>query len=1144
MRKENLEKNPGEMRIEDTGFKSSFKAWIRLVAFIILAVFLPQQVAQAVEYDWRIIWRQPAAYRPAFLNSAPDNIDIPLAVKNILKDISGKQINAIKISPTLTLQLDKPLSLSKQRIEELYAWLKGKPCGSKALYDYLNYNKVQVLEQDIAVMALTIDIVNSLVQPEGNPEVILNSLYSLAKTSEYFGKKLYPAKVDLTKLSEGQANIIVPFIAHLKQEHYVLVTKISEDKVYFADEHKEEFLPKEKFLEDFSGYILTLDLIDLITSISDVEAKQIKGARKDDSWRGSSATGGRLYNGYQNMGGDTYNIPAGFSMPQMPSFSAYNNTPTYFASSPMSVNKAGFMDVNSKNFINPLMVGYTTSSNVNNPVGSTLVWFDNGLDGRTVRTDDTNIIEQINNDPSGRKFAQELKLNTFRDSGASVTIFNDSVAVDTLPVYANADGISVNYVAYQNKAFINNNMVAMLDNDPRTVSTRDFARREPPPSNMRGYDTGASEVALVTAKAGDHVSWNYQTGAYVKPGDTIYGSGKQQLSGVSKDPAYRNTRLGSHDQTGKYIATVNSSGNVLPVEGYWKSLPGRIEYQDRMFILGQEAIIRENVGVEPRGNIKGVEFTGVSRKDDFGVSTSVDLSRTPVNFTPNNGNWVLKAGSPTRLTAEMAQDFNSVNRTENVTVDFTNGSVNPAVLSKGGLYSSTVLRGVNTNGGLKADEVSAGAGANVANLPEWDTRELAQYVYSADSTNGAKQHFANLSFGTVKGLGNVNMDYSPMFSNVRHNFKGNMKEFVSSVQQFDTASPSAKFVAVARQNNASLNGVSADINSAGFVTNPGLISKYQGLDGNKAVLYTWNNLSDITAFIKLKQIAFENGGEPVQGSLAGFSEASFDNGKNWQPVSGYIDGSKKIIFTSRQDMPRFPVLVSTPNDPISAAKSEGGGSAVTRADVEKIKSSGYDVFAKGDKASGQRVETNFASNFNPGSISLDQRNMNYHGGQKPLLDFATIIDNSGNRLGQMQMVSGGQTAYFNETGTMISGVGRFRALSTNQAGLYVDHTYETNGVKTHGGFRYNSLDFEYKFDGSSLSAQQYTYAHNIKQHGNRFEFTIGESGKLNSTNYGSLTIQDGKVKLINVANLAYIPAILRAESNVQDAYTASRESFE
>jgi len=171
-------------------FKSSFKSWIRIVAFIVVAVFLPEQVAQAVEYDWHVLWQKPQAFTPAYINNI-QNLDIPIAVKNILTDIAGKNITAIKISPTLTVELEKPLNISKQRIEEIFNWLKGRPCGAKALFEYLLYKGLSVQEQDIAVMALTIDILNDVVKPEGNPKVIKTSLYALSKASEFFGQKLW-----------------------------------------------------------------------------------------------------------------------------------------------------------------------------------------------------------------------------------------------------------------------------------------------------------------------------------------------------------------------------------------------------------------------------------------------------------------------------------------------------------------------------------------------------------------------------------------------------------------------------------------------------------------------------------------------------------------------------------------------------------------------------------------------------------------------------------------------------------------------------------------------------------------------------------------------------------------------------------------
>jgi len=276
---------------EKPHFHSNFKAWIRVVAFVVVAIFIPQQVAQAVEYDWRVLWQRPAVgtlntFAPAYLKDTR-SLDIPLAVRNILKDISGKSVNAIRLSPELTLKLEKPLNISKQRIDEIYEWLKGRPCGTKALYDYLTYAGAQVAEQDIAVLALTVDILNGVVKPEGNPEVIKNSLFALSQASAFFGHKLYPAKIDFNQGQSPKNNTLidlsgtVPFIAHLKGDHYVLVARISGDKVYFIDEHKEEFLPSEKFLEGFSGYILSekKEAVGL-TAIADSEAKLILGARR------------------------------------------------------------------------------------------------------------------------------------------------------------------------------------------------------------------------------------------------------------------------------------------------------------------------------------------------------------------------------------------------------------------------------------------------------------------------------------------------------------------------------------------------------------------------------------------------------------------------------------------------------------------------------------------------------------------------------------------------------------------------------------------------------------------------------------------------------------------------------------------------
>ncbi|HPT39959.1 MAG TPA: cysteine peptidase family C39 domain-containing protein, partial [Candidatus Omnitrophota bacterium] len=245
-----------EERIEQPKkeFKSSFKAWIRMVAFVVVAIFLPEQVAQAVEYDWRVIWNKPAVgtIAPTYLKDLK-NIDTALAIRNILNDIANKPVNAIKVSSNLTINLDKPLKMSNQKINEITEWLKGKTCGSKALYDYLNYSGTKAAEEDIAIMALTVDILNDVVKPEGNPKVIKNSLYALSQAAKFFGADLFPVKFN----ADTNLSLSTPFIAHLNFDHYILVTRVTEEKVYYSEEHKEEFLPKDTFLAKFSGYALT-----------------------------------------------------------------------------------------------------------------------------------------------------------------------------------------------------------------------------------------------------------------------------------------------------------------------------------------------------------------------------------------------------------------------------------------------------------------------------------------------------------------------------------------------------------------------------------------------------------------------------------------------------------------------------------------------------------------------------------------------------------------------------------------------------------------------------------------------------------------------------------------------------------------------
>jgi len=313
-------------------FKSSFKAWIRVVAFIIIAVFLPEQVAQAVEYDWRVLWHKPAtgSIAPAYLKDTV-NINTALAIRNILKDIANKPITAIKVSSELTISLDKPLEMSNQRIDEIFEWLKGRPCGSKALYDFLTYSGVKAEEQDIAIFALTVDILNGAVKAEGNPEIIKNSIYSLSQTAEFFGIKLYPVKItDFARSAKGLA----PFIAHVNGDHFILVTQVTQDKVYFSDQHKEEFMPVETLLKKFTGYALVTKTDDSLQLLGKEEALSVLGAGNWGQTYSSTSDRYKQRNEYYNnkiKKTDNYGGYVGFDTRANPAVSTNITQNTYKA---------------------------------------------------------------------------------------------------------------------------------------------------------------------------------------------------------------------------------------------------------------------------------------------------------------------------------------------------------------------------------------------------------------------------------------------------------------------------------------------------------------------------------------------------------------------------------------------------------------------------------------------------------------------------------------------------------------------------------------------------------------------------------------------------------------------------------------------
>ena len=203
MKKENhIEHKPEQEAQEPTpGFKSKFKTWMKVISVVILLTFCPEQIAWAIQYDSGVLSQKPTfALSQQSLASGTEIAD---SVRKTLLQLSKKPYQEIRLSDNLSITLDKPLDISRDRIEEIHDWLRGRPCGTKALWDFLNYKGIYVRDGDIAALALTIDILNDLVEPEGDPEVIETSFYSLQQAAQYFGIDLYPIKLNVLGARSG-----------------------------------------------------------------------------------------------------------------------------------------------------------------------------------------------------------------------------------------------------------------------------------------------------------------------------------------------------------------------------------------------------------------------------------------------------------------------------------------------------------------------------------------------------------------------------------------------------------------------------------------------------------------------------------------------------------------------------------------------------------------------------------------------------------------------------------------------------------------------------------------------------------------------------------------------------------------------------
>ncbi|HRZ39446.1 MAG TPA: cysteine peptidase family C39 domain-containing protein, partial [Candidatus Omnitrophota bacterium] len=263
----------------EKAFKSRFKGWLRLVAAIVVFVFLPEQISWAMNYNPAVLWSaQPismtgmpiASQAPALELQLPQREAAEMLATNVQSLLSraameGNRNLDIQIaSPNQKefrdidgLRISAKTSLSPEKIQEVAQWLR-KPgihplnCGVFALHDFLKLSKMPISLEQAALSTLSVDLLTDIVKP-GDP-TLKTSLYAIDKVISLYQLdhaviKLEPQ--DILKLN-------VPFIANFGQEHFVTVTAIDDKGVHVQDTGVERIMSQEDFLKDLSGYVLIL----------------------------------------------------------------------------------------------------------------------------------------------------------------------------------------------------------------------------------------------------------------------------------------------------------------------------------------------------------------------------------------------------------------------------------------------------------------------------------------------------------------------------------------------------------------------------------------------------------------------------------------------------------------------------------------------------------------------------------------------------------------------------------------------------------------------------------------------------------------------------------------------------------------------
>ncbi|MCF7916257.1 MAG: hypothetical protein K9L61_00575, partial [Candidatus Omnitrophica bacterium] len=637
--------------------------------------------------------------------------------------------------------------------------------------------------------------------------------------------------------------------------------------------------------------------------------------------------------------GGNYSVPAGYSTPQIPSYTNNAITPTYYFSVDLNVNNAGFTNPSSGEFVNPAGMSFVPSSVAKNPTGTMPVFFHNGLDGVGFKATDQKLISQIDS-----TYVQGLGLDKVVDTGETDTVWRQEsdgsfTEVDQRPVFQTSTGFRVNHLTYQNVAFINENLSNMTSNDPSRVST-DNSKRDPSvvvPGDYGAYNTSSGEVAMTINEPGQYISWNYQSGAYMKPGDTVRGSGNQYLAGIGTSGQNQSLGLYSHKETNTYqgtVGNVNGGVGIIPQTGSWDiSAADTVTINNgATTIEGDTLAVVENVP-DAKYSSDGLALTHKSYSYTFG-----DRKRTVSSDQGFISRFIDEGSSWSSNWADTG-----VFRTENLRtneieqeskVSFKPGEKNTGEgwtreISYNSMPVASDFSGANSNQNSNQDLPQQSVSEGIKS--RWATSQIAPYNYLSRSTNG-EQHAFNLPF--LLDTSRQGINFSPMFQGdhrgkVEHTFSGDINKLVSGIQLDRNQNITGEIVAVANYSQAtdtlsSLDGMTAVINRQGFVETEGLVSGWQNINASGSYF------KDILGKGKVAQDQFSSKGVNFWVQDGGKDFLTFS--LNELNIAGNTyNADKGLDFGTEENLTgnHTPYVTINGNNPLILSQSQTGGSSTS-----------------------------------------------------------------------------------------------------------------------------------------------------------------------------------------------------------------------